>query len=206
VETAIFDAIRSIFPIKKDGVEIQLRTIYTEKGKAYDPKDFKAQKNAVESGMTYGPAIYGEFTVSKDGKVTQKMKKKIGTLPVKTDRGTFIVKGVEYSLVNQLLLKPGVYAREKNNNEIEAIISIKGLSPKIIFDPKTLKASIMVRQSKTPIYPLLKILGVSDTKIQQVFGDKIFNANYIADISSLWSVGIGGSTCTPPNYNSVIRL
>jgi len=183
VETTIFDAIRSIFPIKKDGVEIQLRTIYTEKGKEYGPKDFKAQKNAVESGMTYGPAIYGEFTVSKNGKVVQKMKKKIGTLPVQTDRGTFIVKGIEYSLVNQLLLKPGVYAREKNNGEIEAIISIKGLSPKIIFDPKTLKASIMVRQSKTPVYPLLKILGVSDTKIQQTFGDKIFNANHINDIS-----------------------
>ncbi|MDY6957528.1 MAG: hypothetical protein SVK08_00090 [Halobacteriota archaeon] len=178
----VLNAIKSLFPITSGDKKAVLKTVYLENESSYRSDDYPKQKSYIEASKTFGPPIYAEIEVYDGNKKLKSFKQKIGTLPVLTKRGTYIVNGVEYSMTNQFLLKPGIYTRQKQNQDIESVINIKGLSSRIQFDPSSEKFSIVVRQSKVPLYSLLKVMGASDSDMQNAWGGEILGANFVPDI------------------------
>ena len=89
-----------------------------------------------------------------------------------TERGTFIVNGSEYSLSNQLRLRPGIYTRQQENGEIEAHVNVKsGRAHKLFLDPATGIFRIKIGQARIPLVPLLKTMGVTDKQLRESWGD-----------------------------------
>ena len=57
---------------------------------------------------------------AKSGRVLDKKSKlKIGAIPKLTNRFTAIIDGNEYQTTNQIRRKSGIYARIKNNGDLE---------------------------------------------------------------------------------------
>ena len=65
---------------------------------------------ALQKGLTYASAlrVAAKLTNRQTGKETQG-EVFLGDIPQMTDRGTFIINGVERAVINQIVRSPGVY-------------------------------------------------------------------------------------------------
>jgi len=89
---------------------------FTEKSWSLDLNEYrfgKAQvtpKQALLKGVTYDVPLYVKATLTnkKTGK-SQTQEVFLGDIPQMTDRGTFIVNGIERAVVSQLVRSPGVF-------------------------------------------------------------------------------------------------
>lgn len=183
LRTGIFNqalnSAQSIEPIKNDLYTLQLSDVNYS-----GPERFtKAEhKKAVLSGGTLARKMTGTWTLL-DNKTQQPVASRQATLahvPYLTDSGTFVNKGVEYTLAHQLRLRPGVFTREKENGELEAHVNTlpgKGRSHRYYLDPQTGVFKIQIGQAKIPLMPLLKTLGVPEKNIREAWGNEITAAN-----------------------------
>jgi DNA-directed RNA polymerase subunit beta len=65
---------------------------------------------AINKGITFDAPLYVEATLTnKKTNKSQKQEIFLGDIPQMTDRGTFIVNGIERAVVNQLVRSPGVF-------------------------------------------------------------------------------------------------
>jgi DNA-directed RNA polymerase subunit beta len=149
-----------------------------------DPEDFslKDQKDAILTGKTLSRRLRADLHLADNatGELLDKKRITLAQVPHMTQRGTFILNGVEHSLANQLRMRPGVYARFKENGEIESHVNVavgKGPSHRIFLEPDTGIFKINLGQSKIPLLPALRALGVTDQEARRVWGSDIFNAN-----------------------------
>lgn len=104
--SAIGDILREISPVDD----------FTEKNWSLSFGDYRFGKastttdNALLKGLTYDSPLYAHVTLTnkRTGK-TQKAEVFLGDIPQMTERGTFIVNGIERAVVNQLVRSPGVF-------------------------------------------------------------------------------------------------
>lgn len=147
-----------------------------------DYYDLKAQKKAIIGGQTLGRRLTGTWELSDNatGQPLDRKKMTVGRVPFMTDRGTFVHNGVEYTISNQLRMRPGIFSRVKENGEIEAHANIlpgEGIGHRYFLDPEKGTFHMRVQQSKLPLLPALRALGVSDAELREAWGDTLFQAN-----------------------------
>lgn len=100
-----------------------------------------------------------------------------GTIPIMTERGTFIVNGTERVIVNQLHRSPGVFfdqdkARTQTSGKTvytARIIPLRGSWLDFEFDPKDHLYVRIDKRRKFPVTLFLKALGLSTREILHYF-------------------------------------
>jgi DNA-directed RNA polymerase subunit beta len=180
---SIFDnalqSAQSIEPIQNDLYELRLGEVQYSGPEAYTKAD---HKKAVLTRGNLARRMQGTWTLL-DKKTQQSVATKAVTLahvPYLTDSGTFVNKGVEYTLAHQLRLRPGVFTREKENGELEAHVNTlpgKGRSHRYYLDPQTGVFKIQIGQAQIPLMPLLKTMGVRENDLRKVWGNEITAVN-----------------------------
>lgn len=110
---------------------------------------------------------------------------KLITFPVSTDRGTYIVNGVERNILSQMRMKSGVYTNsddKKTKTQIRFNRDVKGgvfvPSLMLILENESKKFNIEIatfgKTHKFNIVNFMSILGFTDMEIQKSFGDNSF--------------------------------
>jgi len=141
--------------------------------------DYTGQKDAKINGRTWGVPVHATMVLkdNKTGKVLDRRRQKIATLPKVTNRYSYVVQGSEYQIDGQWRLRPGVYTKVKENGELDSFFNIKGRPLHVGFDPKERKFNIQHGGAKPPLYPVMKALGISDDTLEKKWGKDILAAN-----------------------------
>ncbi len=151
-----------------------------------DAYSYDEQKKAILSRRTLGRELRGtwQLTDNTTGEVLAKKKSRLGIIPYMTNRGTFINRGSEYTMSNQMRLRPGIYTRIKDNGELEAHVNVlpgKGRSHRIFLDPETGIFRIQIGQARIPLLPLLRTMGVTDPQLRGAWGNDLTAINIEKD-------------------------
>ena len=149
---------QSVEPIQNDLYTLKLHDVNYAGPERYSRAD---QKKAVLTRGSLARKMVGTWSLI-DNKTQQPIASRpttIANVPYLTDSGTFVNRGVEYTLAHQLRLRPGVFTREKDNGELEAHVNTlpgKGRSHRYYMDPQTGVFKIQIGQAQIPLMPLLK--------------------------------------------------
>lgn len=173
------DAVKSRFPVEDDQHVLELRNA------RYDgPQDFslEQQKQALMKSRQLRTPIKGTWRLmdKKSGAVIDERDDIVLNVPYYTQRGTFIHNGNEYSVVNQSRLKPGAYVRKQRTGEVETHFNVApgtGKSFRLHMEPETGIIRINIDQSRIPVYPLLKTLGITDQQLTKAWGPDLVAVN-----------------------------
>ena len=101
-------------------------------------------------------------------------------VPYYTDRGTIINNGSEYTVANQLRLRPGVYTRVRRSGDVETQFNVRpgtGRGFRLRMEPSTGVVTVNVGHANMPLYPLLRALGVTDKQMIKAWGADVAYAN-----------------------------
>jgi DNA-directed RNA polymerase beta subunit/intein/homing endonuclease len=175
-------AIGRVFPVvgrtrtlSLDGVTIE------DTSSAHDYVDQAKTKN--DEG-TWGVNVYASVTLKDNATSTvldRATKVRLFTLPKLTARMSYIVKGNEYQVHNQLRLKPGVYTLRRQNGQLKTQVNLaKGKNFDLTFAEESgifYMTNIAGGTGKVPLYPVLTYLGVSPGLIARTWGTDIEAAN-----------------------------
>lgn len=176
------EGIHKIFPIEGKTGKIELLRVDIP---VKDIASIENQKTKLMSGASLATPVYGEFKLTRTNGKSETARIKIMDLPVLTGRGTFIVQGKDYSVFNQVRLKPGVYVR--HTAESDAVFADfnlgKGLGFNVemdndgVFYVRFDKSSVSTSSKKIPLYSLLKALDTPEEQIKQTWGEDAYRAN-----------------------------
>lgn len=157
-----------------------------------DPEEYsiRDQKQAILGGKTLTRRLKGTWQLidNTTGQVIDQRSQTVARVPFLTNRGTFIHRGNEYVLINQMRLKPGVFTRQKENGEIEAHVNVmpgKGVGHRQYLDPAKGVFYMKMGQARLPLLPLLRAMGASDAKLREAWGSDLLAANYKHDDPSV---------------------
>lgn len=182
IHANVMTALKAKYPIENTRFSLGLENLALD-AKPYSLQD---QKSAIIRGQSLDNLVHGDW-VLKDkatGAEVDRKKGVVAHIPYATDRGTFIYQGNEYTVANQMRLKPGVYTRVKENGIIEAHVNTKqgtGPSFRLYMEPDTGIFRLGVGQSTLKLYPVLRAMGVSDKEISQHWGDDLLQKNIAAE-------------------------
>nr|QCI07294.1 RNA polymerase b-subunit [Leiomenia cribrosa] len=126
--------------------------------------------------------FFNLFNIQEKNKKYKKRPVFVGDLPLMTNRGTFIISGIERVIINQIVRSPGIYYKQeldKNNKQIysASLISNRGSWLKFEIDSKS---QIWVRIDKTHkvnAYIFLRAIGLSHEDIKKSLTQYIFLLN-----------------------------
>lgn len=184
-EVGLQGAFKSVFPINDFSNTSSLEFI------KYGFEESKyGEDECLNKGMTYEAPL--KLTVrllvfdtdTEDGtKSIRDIKEQeiyFGTLPMMTDRGTFIVNGTERVVVSQLHRSPGVFFdHDKGKTHSSGkllysarVIPLRGSWLDFEFDPKDLLYVRIDRRRKFPATTFLKALGYNTEEVLSLFYDK----------------------------------
>ena len=181
----------------KKGIETTMKDLFQFEGRRSKLKlhsvevrddkeagDIRGQREAIRKGRSWTVPVYGDVSLIRNGKELDRKKVLLMHLPRTTDRFGYIVKGNEYQVLNQFRLKSGVYHRVAPNGDALAEFNLanndqfaNGKSFKIRFDPSKAKFYLFHRNSNVPLYPLMKELGITDEKLEELWGKEILEKN-----------------------------
>ena len=178
----VFDGVESAFaeryPIENDQYKLELSNV------GYSGKDkfsLKDQKKAILSRSELARSIRGTVSLidRKTNKPIDSKKITLAKVPYMTQRGTFILGGSEYTVAQQMRLRPGVYTRVKDNGELEAHFNVVkgGPSFRVFMDSDSGVFKMQIGQAKLPLYPILQAAGVSEADIRKQWGADLLAAN-----------------------------
>ncbi|MBI5753874.1 DNA-directed RNA polymerase subunit beta, partial [Candidatus Peregrinibacteria bacterium] len=133
-------------------------------------------ETAKNKNLTYEAAL--KVHVQLINKETGEIKEQdvfLGNVPLMTNRGTFIVNGIERVVVSQIVRSPGVFfSRNASSLEMHSakIIPKRGAWLEIETDKKGIITVKIDRKRKIPITSLLRVFGFeTDSKILDLFKD-----------------------------------
>lgn len=176
-------AVNEIDPLEDDNFQLKLTGVDW-----MDPERFtrKRRKEAVLTGETLARRMRGTWELydKKTGQLVQKRSQVVGAVPYLSSMGTFVHRGNEYTVNHQQRLKPGVFARVKDNGELESHFNIlpgKGVSHRYFLDPEKAQFKVRFGQAEMPLMPLLKAMGATDREIQGAWGNELWQSNYGKD-------------------------
>ncbi|RLC30513.1 MAG: DNA-directed RNA polymerase subunit beta, partial [Deltaproteobacteria bacterium] len=175
-------AFNSVFPIHDFAETASLEFVkYSFEDVRYDEED------CLNKGMTYEAPIrvtvrlvvFDTDTADGTRSIRDIKEQEIyfGTLPIMTDRGTFIINGTERAVVSQLHRSPGVFFdHDKGKTHASGkllysarIIPLRGSWLDFEFDPKDILNVRIDRRRKFPVTILLKALGYSTRELLKMF-------------------------------------
>ncbi len=132
---------------------------------------------AKEKDLTYEAPLRAKIKfVNKETKNTIAQQCYLGDFPIMTERGTFIINGVERVVVSQLIRSPGAYfnlieTRSKNTFGAK-IIPNRGVWLEFETEPGGFIGVRIDRKRKAPVTQLLRIFGLKEEKdILETFSD-----------------------------------
>jgi DNA-directed RNA polymerase beta subunit len=176
----VLNAYQTKFPVENDKVRIEASNIRYQIKKPFSLAD---EKNALLTGNKLSVPLYGNVRLIDKGsnQTIDEFDGVLARVPWMTHRGTFINGGSEYSLVaGQQRLKPGVYARRKDNGELESHVNTMagtGAGMRIFMEPETGVYRVMIGKSRIKLYPVLKGMGIQDDEIMKYWGPEILDIN-----------------------------
>ena len=182
-DQGIHGAFRSVFPIASYSGNA---AIYYMDYKLLDPEyDIR---ECVLRGLTYAAAlrvrvrlvIYDRESSKKDVKEVKEQEVYMGTIPLMTEHGTFVINGTERVVVSQLHRSPGViFDHDKGKTHSSGkvlhnarVIPYRGSWLDFEFDPKDNVFVRIDRKRKLPATVLLRALDYSAEEILKMFFDK----------------------------------
>jgi DNA-directed RNA polymerase beta subunit len=207
IRRAIFDgvmnSVKSKYPLENDRYRMELTDLSYGK-----PHDFslKEQKEALLSRNSLYWKLKGNWRMvdKSTGKIVDERPAVVAHVPYMTQRGTFIYRGNEYTVANQMRLRPGVYTRKKDNGELEAHFNVmpgSGSSFRVFMDPASGVFKARMGQANIPLYPLMKSMGVSDDQMKKWWGNELLNANRQKQdpqaVQKAYKRMVGGSATEP---------
>ena len=194
----LVQAVADTFPVYGKSRVIEARRIWIDDNKK--DNDFPSQKQARLKEKSWTVPLKAELVVrDRDtGNIVAKKTVTLAQVPKMTGTYGFIIGGKEYQLTNQLLLKPGIYNRIRKDGSLASEYHIHGRAFDIKFDPATRRFSVQAGSASPDLYPILKVLGVSDEELEKRWGKEILEANKKYRRSSLrqFAKSITGRTPT----------
>lgn len=172
-------ALKTRFPLENKSYRLELSNVrYT------GPQDFTLaqQKDALLGNKPLHTPVSGHFKLVRksDNAVVDEKDEVVMHVPYYTDRGTILNNGSEYTVANQLRLKPGVYTRVRRSGDIETQFNVKpgtGRGFRLRMDPSTGVMTFNVGTANMPVYPILRSLGVTDQQMVKAWGADIASVN-----------------------------
>ena len=182
-DQGIHGAFRSVFPIASYSRNAVLQYMdYKLHDPEYDIRE------CVLRGLTYAAAlrvrvrliIYDRESSQKKVKDIKEQEVYMGTIPLMTEHGTFIINGTERVVVSQLHRSPGViFDHDKGKTHSSGkvlhnarVIPYRGSWLDFEFDPKDNVYVRIDRKRKLPATVLLRALDYSAEEILKMFFDK----------------------------------
>jgi DNA-directed RNA polymerase subunit beta' len=184
VKERVLAGIQTHFPMQG-----RTQSLVLDKLEVHDdlhPDDIRAQHAAKVGGNTWAAPVFAHLTLKDNltGKTVDTRRIRVAEIPKMTKRYSYIVDGQEYQVDNQWQLKPGVYARRRENGELEARFNVTGKrSFDVLLDPASKVFTMEYGKTNIPIYPVLRTMGVGDADLKQAWGAAIFDANKDARLS-----------------------
>jgi DNA-directed RNA polymerase beta subunit len=175
----VLNAATGLKPLSNQRHTLQLANVGYEGPEEFSKKDVKA---AILGGTTLSRRLRGTWQLM-DNATGQPLEERHATLanvPHLTDDGVFINRGVSYTLAHQLRLSPGIFARQKQNGELEAHVNVlpgKGRGHKLFLDPESGIFKVNLGQANMPLYPLLKAMGAKDADLREAWGNDLAGMN-----------------------------
>ena len=173
--------IESSFPYEDDNVRMELSNL------SYPPPDkmsFRSRdiRKAIVSGSRLAVPLRGTVSLfdKSSGQKIDEVNTTLLNVPYYTDRGSFVTSGSEWFTRNQHRLKPGIYARKKENGQLESHFNIMpGTAPSMRFhmEPDTGVFRVNVGQADIKLYPVLRNIGVPDEILERHWGPDIVEVN-----------------------------
>ena len=144
----------------------------------YDPETCRRRNLSFEAVMKgYVQLINKETGEIKEQDVF------LGSIPLMTEKGTFIVDGIERVVVHQLVRSPGVFFSKipaHPKNHAAKIIPKRGVWLEIETDRRGIISCKIDRKRKIPITQLLRIFGYeTDSQILDLFSDVTTETDFI---------------------------
>ncbi len=176
---------RSVFPIEDFNKSATLEYVSYE---INQPKYDVAE--CISKGLTYEAPIRIKVRLivydvddESGNRTVRDIKEQdiyFGTLPLMTDKGTFIINGTERIIVNQLQRSPGIIFEHDSGKTHTSrkvlyssrIIPMRGSWLDFEFDPKDILYVRIDRRRKMYVSILLKAMGMSEEDILNYFYDR----------------------------------
>lgn len=171
------DGIKNVIPsLSTDDYELDIEDFdYTPT--VFSPSE---QKQALLEGRTLVEPLKGTVVLKdrKSGKVLDRSKRTLVHLPYFTERHTFVMGGNDYTVANQVRIKPGVYTRQRENGQLEASFNLaKGRNFRLEMDPERGIFFMQYGTTRIPLYPVLSALGVPDAKMDRMWNREVTKLN-----------------------------
>jgi len=173
ISEGIKDLLEEINPISDfSGKKLELQFMNHEIGDVKFDPDTCRRKN-----LTYEAPL--KVHVQLINKETGEIKEQdvyLGTIPLMTDKASFIVNGIERVVVSQIVRSPGVFFGKTPQTPYYAakIIPKRGAWLEVETDKKGVISVKIDRKRKIPVTALLRIFGYeSDDAIKELFKDEI---------------------------------
>ncbi|MDO8649579.1 MAG: DNA-directed RNA polymerase subunit beta [Candidatus Peregrinibacteria bacterium] len=166
------ELLEEISPITDfSGKKMELRIL----GHTFDPPKYDPD-TCRRRNLSYEAAMKGH--VQLINKETGEIKEQdvfLGSIPLMTDAGTFIVDGIERVVVHQLVRSPGVFFSKMPDHpkyHAAKIIPKRGVWLEVETDRRGIITCKIDRKRKIPITQLLRVFGYdTDAKILDLFKD-----------------------------------
>jgi len=171
-EEELRDLFAEISPVRDyTGKELELYFLDYQLGKANYASGFDAKEN---NDSYYAPLRVKTKLVNLKTKKTQEQEIFFGNFPLLTERGTFVLNGVERVVVSQLIRSPGVFFPLSMNRGKKCfgakIIPNRGSWLELETEYSGVISVKIDRKRKVPVTVLLKALGgYSDNDIKDMF-------------------------------------
>ncbi len=138
-------------------------------GRHYFEEPKLTPSQAMDKGLTYSMALRVKVELlNKQSKELIKQDVFLGDIPKMTERGTFIINGIERAVVNQLVRSPGVFFFQEADRLSGRLLHSAELRPMrgSWLELNISKADIVYakidRHRKFPVTTLLRALGIED--------------------------------------------
>ena len=161
------------------GKKLELRIL----GHSFDPPKYQPDI-CRRRNLSYEAVMKGN--VQLINKETGEIKEQdvfLGSIPLMTDIGTFIVGGIERVVVHQLVRSPGVFFAKMPyypKNHAAKIIPKRGVWLEVETDRRGIISCKIDRKRKIPVTQLLRVFGYdTDSKILDLFSDVTGEKDYI---------------------------
>ncbi|MDZ4216709.1 MAG: hypothetical protein U1C97_00125, partial [Candidatus Gracilibacteria bacterium] len=166
----LFDEISPIIDFSGKKIELHFLDHSFEDPK-YDPETAKKRNLSYESSLKVHVRL-----VNKETGEIKEQDIYLGNVPLMTDRGTFVVNGIERVVVNQIVRSPGVFfARNAAfpDHFTAKIIPKRGVWLELETDKKGVIHVKIDRRRKVFLTSLLRIFGYeTDKQILDLFADQ----------------------------------
>lgn len=171
LETGFQELIDEVNPISDSSgnLEVSISDFYLDEPK-YEENTSKDKNISFEAPLKAKASLL----IKKTGEVREQ-EIYLGDFPIMTERGTFIINGVERVVIHQLIRSPGVFFTmeyQKGKKLFGAkIIPNRGAWLEIDTDADGVISVKIDRKRKLPITALLRAFGHKDNKMADLFKD-----------------------------------